>query len=102
MDKFKIYSNDAYDFNDLGQIEDFYKIIGKKEVLKKINDSNKDKIYMRIVTDKADNSVTTSLFQPRTSPNPQIKLPDLLLDYEEFTIKEANAFLDLSEYMEFE
>jgi len=102
MDKFKIYSNDAYDFNDVGQIEDFYKTIGKKEVLKKINDSNKSRIYMRIVADKSDNSVTMSLFEPRTSQNAQIKLPDLLLDYEEYTIKEADSFLDLTEYTEFE
>lgn len=102
MNKFKIYSNDAYDFNDIGQIEDFYKLTGKKEVLKKINENNKNKIYMRIVADKSDNSVTMSLFEPRTSQNAQIKLPDLLLDYEEYAIKDADGFIDLSEYMEFE
>jgi len=102
MEKFKIYSNDAYDFNDAEQIQDFYKLIGKKDVLKKITESNKDKIYMRIVADKSDNSVIMSLFEPRISPNAQIKLPDLLLDDQEYTIKEADSFLDLSEYMEFE
>ncbi|MDD3014711.1 MAG: hypothetical protein PHC34_13505 [Candidatus Gastranaerophilales bacterium] len=102
MEKFKIYSNDAYDFNNVAQIQDFYKLVGKKDVLKKITEANKDKIYMRIVADKSDKSITMSLFEPRTSQNVQIKLPDLLLDYEEYKIKEADAFLDLTEYMEFE
>ena len=101
MEKFKIYSNDAYDFNNIAQIQDFYKLTGKNDVLKKIEKADKNKLYMRIVADKSDNSVTMSLFEPRISQNPQIKLPDLLIDYEEYTIKEADGFIDLSEYMEF-
>ena len=102
MEKFKIYSNDAYDFNNLSQIEDFYNLIGNKAVLKKINDSNRDKIYLRIVADKADGSVMISLNQDRSKQAAAIKLPDLVLDDLEFTLAEAEKFLDLSEYMEFD
>lgn len=102
MEKFKIYSNDAYDFNDLAQIEDFYNLIGNKAVLKKINDSNKDKIYLRIVADKKDGSVIISLNQDRSQEAAKFKLPDLVLDDLEFTLKEADKFIDLSEYMEFD
>ena len=100
MEKFKIYSNDAYDFNNLSQIEEFYNLIGNKAILKKINDSNRDKIYLRIVADKSDNSVAISLNQDRSKEAAAIKLPDLVLDYLEFTIPETDKFLDLSEYME--
>ena len=100
MEKFKVYSNDPYDFYDLQQIADFYELIGNKAVLKKIDDSNKDKIYLRIVADKSENNVLLSLYQDRSKEKSHIKLPDLVIDDQEFTISAAEKFLDLSEYME--
>jgi hypothetical protein len=102
MEKFKIYSNDPYDFNDYAQIEEFYKLIKNQTVLNKISDENKDKIYLKIVTDKKEDLVEVSLIQSRKNETARIKLPDLVLDYQEFKIKDADKFIDLTEYMEFD
>lgn len=102
MEKFKIYSNDPYDFNCIEQIIDFYKLIENKDALKKITDSNKDKLYLRIIADKAENNVIATLFQDRTKEASHIKLPDLVVEYSEYTLAEAESFIDLSEYMEFD
>lgn len=102
MEKFKIYSNDAYDFNDLEQIGDFFSLVGNKSILKKINDINKDKIYLRIVVDKSEDNVAISLNQDRSGEVTSIKLPDLVIDYQEFTLSESQKFIDLTEYMEYD
>lgn len=102
MEKFKIYSNDPYDFNDLDQIKDFFKLLGKQEVLKKITETNKDKIYLKILADKKENNVEVSLIQDRSKEVSKIKLPDLVLEYFEFSLKEANQYLDLTEYTYFD
>lgn len=100
MEKFKVYSNDPYDFYDQAQISEFYALIGKKDVLKKINDENKDKIYLRIIADKAENNVLMTLYQDRSKEVSKFKLPDLVLDDAEFTLPEAEKFIDISEYLE--
>jgi len=102
MDKFKIYSNDPYDFNDIEQIKGFFKLLGKQEILKKINETNKDKIYLKILADKKENNVEVSLIQDRSKEVSKIKLPDLVLEYFEFSLKEAEQYLDLSEYTYFD
>lgn len=102
MEKFILYSNDPYDFNDLQQIIDFYTARNKKDVLKKIDESNKDKIFIKILAEKKQNNVEISLIQNRKQESGKIKLPDLVLDYEELTLKEVEKYLNLSEYMEFD
>jgi hypothetical protein len=100
MEKFKIYSDDPYDFKDLKQIEDFYNVIGKKEVSKKITPENQDKIYLRVLIEKSENTVFVTLNQDRSKDVAKIKLQDLVLDDMEFSMEEAQKFLDLSEYIE--
>ncbi|MEW5819954.1 MAG: hypothetical protein AB1782_07160 [Cyanobacteriota bacterium] len=102
MEKFVLYSNDPYDFNDIEQIKEFYKLRSKDDILKKINDGNKDKIFIKILADKKENSVEISLIQDRKSESGKIKLPDLVLDYEELKLKDVEKYLDLSEYLEFD
>lgn len=102
MEKFMIYSNDPYDFNDFAQIEAFYKALGKNDVVSKITDETKDKIYLKILADKKEGTVEISLIQSRKNSGAKIKLPDLVLDYHEMSLKEAGPYLDLSEYMEFD
>jgi len=100
MEKFKVYSNDPYDFYDLKQITDFYELMGNKDVLKKITAENKDKIYLRIVADKAENTVLISLYQDRSKEAASIILPDLVIEEQEFSLKESEKFLDMSEYLD--
>lgn len=102
MEKFKIYSNDPYDFNDIEQIEQFYKLTGNSNALKQITKAEKEKIYLKIFADKKLNEVEISLIENRKNGNGKIKLPDLVLDYAECSIKDAEKFLDFSEYIQFE
>lgn len=102
MEKFKIYSNDPYDFNDIDQIKEFYKLTGNKKVLEQITESNKEKIYLKIFADKKLNEVEISLIENRKNGNSKIKLPDLVLDYTECSIKDTEKYLDFSEYNQFD
>jgi len=101
MEKFKIYSNDPYDFEDRAQIKDFYTLVGNKEILKKLNENPESRVYVKIVADKKENSVQISLFQDRSKEVAKFKLPDLLVDCMECSLKEAENYIDLSEYVEF-
>lgn len=102
MEKFKIYSNDPYDFNDINQILEFYQLVGNKGVANKITDENRNKIFLKIVVDKSDDNVAVSLIQNRKGESTKVKLPDLVIEYAEYTVAEAEAFIDLSEYTEFD
>jgi hypothetical protein len=102
MEKFKIYSNDPYDFNDYKQIEEFYKLIGNDKVIKNLSEEDRGKIFLKILADKKEQLVEVSLIKDRSSESSKIKLPGLVLDYQEFKLNDAEKFLDMSEYMEFD